>query len=102
MCHACAIAKLNKSGMEACNRGEFAHAEQLLQVALDRALGMNAPLYQAKILNNLALVHQSSGQRDAAIYCLRKAVALANAHARTPERFVGRIQARIDSLTASA
>lgn len=68
---------LNREGMKACNEGRSDDALfQLLQA--DRiAKNLESPLHEAKIRNNIGLVHQVAGNDEEALACFRVAAGFA-------------------------
>jgi len=56
-CRAKALTRLNREGMEACQAGQFDHADQLLTKGIDLARRAGISMYEAKLRNNLGLVH---------------------------------------------
>jgi len=64
---------LNREGMKACNEGKLDDALfQLIQA--DRlAKSMDSRLHEAKVRNNIGLVHQISGKEEEALACFRLA-----------------------------
>lgn len=67
------LGMLNREGMKAANAGKVDDAMfQLLQA--DRiARDMKSPLHEAKVRNNIGLIHQVSGKIDEALACFRLA-----------------------------
>lgn len=68
------LGRLNRAGMQAFNEGRADDALfQLIQA--DRlARSMDSPLHEAKVRNNIGLVHQGSGNHEEALACFRLAV----------------------------
>jgi len=64
---------LNREGMKACNAGRNEDALFQLTQAGDIASSMKSPLHEAKVRNNIGLVHQMSGNIDEALACFRLA-----------------------------
>ncbi len=64
---------LNREGMTAFNAGKVDDAMfQLIQA--DRiARDLKSPLHEAKVRNNIGLVHQVTGKTDEALACFRLA-----------------------------
>lgn len=71
------IGMLNREGMKACNAGK--NDDALFQLIQADALtqSMKSPLQQAKVRNNIGLVHQVSGNREEALTCFRLAARFA-------------------------
>ncbi|BCS88485.1 tetratricopeptide repeat protein [Pseudodesulfovibrio sediminis] len=67
------LGMLNREGMKAFNDGRSDDALfQLIQA--DRlAKSMDMPLHEAKVRNNIGLVHQGSGNIEEALACFRLA-----------------------------
>jgi len=67
------LGMLNREGMKAVNGGRVDDAMfQLIQA--DRiARDMESPLHEAKVRNNIGLIHQVSGKFDEAFACFRLA-----------------------------
>lgn len=67
------LGMLNREGMTSFNAGKVADAMfQLIQA--DRlARDMKSPLHEAKVRNNIGLVHQATGRCDEAKACFRLA-----------------------------
>lgn len=64
---------LNREGMTALNAGKVDNAMFQLMQADILARDMKSPLHQAKVRNNIGLVHQASGRTDEALACFRLA-----------------------------
>jgi hypothetical protein len=64
---------LNREGMKACNAGRNDDALFQLTQAGQLASSMKSPLHEAKVRNNIGLVHQISGNMDEALICFRLA-----------------------------
>ncbi|WP_338668285.1 tetratricopeptide repeat protein [Pseudodesulfovibrio methanolicus] len=62
---------LNREGMRACNEGRSGDALFQLTQADSLARSLNAPLHEAKVRNNMALVYQMSGKYEEARICFR-------------------------------
>jgi hypothetical protein len=56
-CRAKAMSRLNHDGMAACKAGALRDAGRLLEQAIDLAQKAGVSMYEAKIRNNLGLVH---------------------------------------------
>jgi hypothetical protein len=67
------IAMLNREGMKACNSGRKEDALFQLVQAAGIAKSLNSTLHQARIRNNIGLVHQMSGNNEEALVCFRLA-----------------------------
>lgn len=67
------IGHLNKEGMAACNGGRREEAFAHLLLADRLARQMHAPEQEARVRNNLGLVHQLSGNTQEALVCFRLA-----------------------------
>ncbi len=67
------LGMLNREGMTAFNAGKADNAMfQLIQA--DRiARDLKSPLHEAKVRNNIGLVHQATGRTDEALACFRLA-----------------------------
>lgn len=66
-CRAKALTRLNREGMEACQTGRFDQASSLLSQGIDLARRSGTSMYEAKLRNNLGLVHLlAKRQGDAA------------------------------------
>lgn len=67
------LGMLNREGMKSFNAGKTKDAMfQLVQADLI-AKEMRSSLHEAKVRNNIGLVHQSSGRFDEAVSCFRLA-----------------------------
>ena len=64
---------LNREGMKACNEGRTDDAMFKLVQADRLAQAMDSPLHEAKIRNNIGLVHQMAGKDEEALACYRLA-----------------------------
>ncbi|WP_319541847.1 tetratricopeptide repeat protein [uncultured Pseudodesulfovibrio sp.] len=64
---------LNREGMKACNEGKLDDALFQLIQADRMAKEMDSRLHEAKIRNNIGLVHQVSGKKDEASACFKLA-----------------------------
>lgn len=67
---------LNQSGMTDLNQGRTHEAREKLLNALAQVRAVGSVCYEAKILNNLGLVHQSLGNRAGAGRNYRQALTL--------------------------
>ena len=67
------IGMLNREGMAACNAGRIEDALFQLTQAERMARRLKSPLHEAKLRNNIGLVHQMAGNRDEALVCFRLA-----------------------------
>ena len=67
------IGMLNREGMAACNAGRIEDALFQLTQAERMARHLKSPLHEAKLRNNIGLVHQVSGNREEALVCFRLA-----------------------------
>ncbi len=56
-CRARALTRLNREGMAACQAGAFDDARRLLSQGVGLAHSAGTTMYEAKIRNNLGLVH---------------------------------------------
>lgn len=65
-CRAKALTRLNREGMAACQTGELDHASALLSQGIDLARKAGTSMYEAKLRNNLGLVHLLAERRDEA------------------------------------
>lgn len=70
------MAMLNREGMGACREGRLDDALFQLTQALQTARAMKMPLLEAKVLNNLGLVHRLRDETAEAEARLREALAL--------------------------
>lgn len=93
---------LNKEGMKAFNRGNFASALFQLAQAERLAHYLNSALHQAKVRNNMALIHQANGDMSEALSCYRLAARSAMVGAgdgsklqRTIERNMERLESEV-------
>lgn len=68
---------LNRQGMNAFNEGKPGDALFQLMQAAQLAHQMKSVLHEAKVHNNMALVHQGSGDNDKALVSFKKAEELA-------------------------
>ena len=64
---------LNAEGMQACNKGRMDEAFSLLLQADRIAHEVQAPLNQARVRNNIGLLHQVDGNGEEALACFRLA-----------------------------
>jgi hypothetical protein len=67
------IGMLNRAGMDACNAGHTEDALFQLTRAEEMARRLKSPLHEAKVRNNIGLVHQMAGNREEALVCFRLA-----------------------------
>ncbi len=67
------LGMLNREGMKACNSGRNEDALFQLVQADSIARSLKSPLHEAKIRNNIGIVHQLSGNREEALVCFRLA-----------------------------
>ena len=74
MCAVKAVGQLSRTGMKAYEAGDVMGAEFLLHQALLRAQGMNSPVLEAKILNNIGLVSALTGRKADAVRHLQTAL----------------------------
>ncbi|WP_243438389.1 tetratricopeptide repeat protein [Fundidesulfovibrio soli] len=65
-CRAKAMTRLNREGMEACQAGDFAGADRMLTQAIGMARKAGVAMYEAKMRNNLGLVHLLASRPDEA------------------------------------
>ncbi|NDV20415.1 tetratricopeptide repeat protein [Pseudodesulfovibrio sp. JC047] len=63
----------NREGMKACNDGKMANALFQLVQADRLAKEMGSVLHEAKVRNNMGLVHQVSGKTEEALACFELA-----------------------------
>ncbi|WP_243544183.1 tetratricopeptide repeat protein [Pseudodesulfovibrio tunisiensis] len=63
------LGMLNREGMSACHEGRMETALFQLDQARSMAQAMKLPLHEAKIRNNMGLVHQLSGRTSEARAC---------------------------------
>ena len=68
------IGLLNREGMAACNAGHVEDALFQLTQAERMARRLKSPLHEAKLRNNIGLIHQVAGNRDEARVCFRLAM----------------------------
>lgn len=64
---------LNREGMKAFNEGKVDNAMFQLLQANRLAMDMKSPLHEAKVRNNIGLVHQGTGNAEEARACFRLA-----------------------------
>lgn len=64
---------LNREGMKAFNEGNVDDAMFQLVQANRIARQMGSPLHEAKVRNNIGLIHQGVGNKDEALACFRLA-----------------------------
>lgn len=67
------LGMLNREGMAACNAGHTEDAMFQLVQAERMARRLKSPLHEAKVRNNMGLVHQVSGNWEQALVCFRLA-----------------------------
>ncbi|MBG0790721.1 MAG: tetratricopeptide repeat protein [Desulfovibrionaceae bacterium] len=67
------VGMLNRAGMKSFNEGRTADALFQLVQADRLARSMKSPLQQAKVRNNIGLVHQGVGNHEEALACFRLA-----------------------------
>lgn len=67
------LGMLNREGMKAFNTGRLDNAMFQLLQASHIARDMKSPLHEAKVRNNIGLVHQVTGNTDEALACFRLA-----------------------------
>ncbi|CCH48874.1 hypothetical protein [Pseudodesulfovibrio piezophilus] len=67
------LGMFNREGMKAFNNGQVEDALFQLAQANRIARQMGSPLHEAKVRNNLGLVHQSAGNEEEALVCFRLA-----------------------------
>lgn len=67
------LGMLNREGMKSFNDGRIDDAMFQLIQANGIARQMESPLHEAKVRNNIGLVHQVSGNFDEALACFRLA-----------------------------
>jgi hypothetical protein len=96
------LGALNREGMRACNEGRPGDALFQLTQADGLARSMNAPLHEAKVRNNMALVYQMSGKYEEARVSFRIAADRAVAGGGEGNVLHRIIQRNLDSLTALA
>lgn len=56
-CRASRLTRLNREGMAACQAGDFGSAGRLLEEGIALAANEGTAMYEAKLRNNLGLVH---------------------------------------------
>lgn len=64
---------LNREGMKSFNKGNVDNAMFQLLQASRIARDLASPLHEAKVRNNIGLVHQESGNSEEAMVCFRLA-----------------------------
>lgn len=99
------LGQLNRDGMNALNCGKMDDAMfQLIQA--DRlARDMESPLHEAKVRNNIGLVHQAAGRNEEAMACFRLArqSAIAGAGVKTQLRkIIDRNLSRLEQVAGRA
>ena len=67
------LGMLNRAGMDSFNRGRMEDALFQLIQADQLAQSLESPLHQAKVRNNIGLVHQGAGDHEKAMACFRLA-----------------------------
>lgn len=67
------LGMLNRAGMEAFNEGRMEDALFQLVQADQLARSLESPLHEAKVRNNIGLVHQGTGDHDKAMACFKLA-----------------------------
>ena len=75
-CRAKAMTRLNRDGMHACQHGHFDDAGRLLSEGIGLARSAGVSMYEAKLRNNLGLVHLLASRPDAAAKEFGAALAL--------------------------
>ncbi|MDD3311366.1 tetratricopeptide repeat protein [Pseudodesulfovibrio sp.] len=93
------IGLLNREGMAALNDGRMDDALNRLLEADRIAREQQQPLHEAKVQNNLGLVHQAAGRYPEAESCFRQAVRIAVERAGSGNilhRTIARNLARLD------
>jgi len=98
---------LNREGMKACNQGRLEDAMfQLVQAGLI-AKKMDSPLHEAKVRNNIGLVHQLTGDFDGARASFRlaqhfavKGAGKGNSLEKTISRNLNRLERTVDGRAA--
>lgn len=68
MCAMGNLGKLNRSGMDACLKGQFKDAELQLLAALELARKSGIRCTEIKIHNNLGIVHELQGDLEKALH----------------------------------
>jgi len=86
---------LSRDGMRAANSGEFGNALFILHQALVLTRGMNAPLQEAKVLSNIALVLQMKGETSSSLDHLGRALPLVERCAGTDNALYRRIAGQL-------
>lgn len=71
------LGQLNREGMKSFNDGRMDDALFQLMQADHIARSMQSPLHEAKVRNNIGLVHQMAGEPEAAKACFSVAEDLA-------------------------
>lgn len=67
------LGMLNREGMKAFNEGKTDNALFQLFQANRIAMDMGSSLHEAKVRNNIGLVHQGTGNTEEALACFRLA-----------------------------
>jgi len=75
-CRAKTMTRLNRQGMDACQHGDFDVANRLLSEGIGLARSAGVSMYEAKLRNNLGLVHLLASRPDAAAQEFGQALAL--------------------------
>ena len=76
MCSMGTVGSLNRTGMEACRRGQFDEAEAKLLTALRIVQTRGGNCIEVKIHNNLGIVYELQGHPDKALDHYRNALEL--------------------------
>lgn len=74
------IGNLSRNGMTAGNAGDFDTAFLNLDDALAYARELDKPCLEAKLLNNLGLLHIQSGQWDRALLSFEQSMSMVTEH----------------------
>ncbi len=98
MCRAKTLQMLNRLGMRLSGQGEHKAALTLLALALRESLQAGAPMYEAKIRNNIALVLGGAGRHDLARRQLDKAMRLTALKVGTDNRFYKVLHTNLSEL----
>jgi len=91
MCSMGTVGRLNRTGMEACRKGEFDEAEESLLLALRLVQTKGGNCTEAKIQNNLGIVYELKGQNDKAVHHYRNALDIMRAKTALSHPLHGRI-----------
>lgn len=94
---------LNREGMRLFNAGRIDDAlSQLIQA--DRiARDLKSPLHEAKVRNNIGLVHQVDGNTEEALACFRlasRSAALGGGKGTTLHKIISRNLTRLEQVAA--